>query len=83
MESIPDFDINSVRNEWESLKTSLIDYIACMTADYSSKAFWKNFLLLKQSLDSQYHDQHKNILLLVYIYLISPTNSTECERGVC
>jgi hypothetical protein len=81
--NFPGFDINSVRNEWESLKTSLIDFINCTTADCSSKMFWKNFLLLKQSLNSEYRDHHKNILSLVYIYLISPTNSTECERGVC
>lgn len=80
--NFPGFDDNSVRNEWESLKASLIDYIDCMPTNCSPETFWKNFLLLKQSSNSQYYEHHKNILLLFYIYLISPTNSTECERGV-
>ena len=77
------FDFTSVLNKWLSVKVSLIDYIKTVSHDYSPMEFWKNFLLLKQSVNSSYRHQHKKILLLMHIYLISPTNATECERGVC
>jgi hypothetical protein len=52
------FDSTAVRNEWESLKASLIDYIDCISPDYSPVTFWKNFINLKQSTNTSYRDQH-------------------------
>lgn len=77
------FDPNAVRNEWESLKASFIDYANNLPPNCSVKEFWKNLVKLKQSTNCFFDDQHKNILLLLNVYLISPTNSAECERGVC
>ncbi|CAF4940045.1 unnamed protein product, partial [Rotaria socialis] len=78
-----DFDFNSVRNEWESFKASLYDYVNSLSTDYPVKDFWKSFILQKQSINNVFCREFKNILLLLNVYLISPTNSTECERGVC
>ncbi|CAF4257995.1 unnamed protein product [Rotaria sp. Silwood2] len=40
------------------------------------------FIALKITTNSNFLSQHKNILLLLFnIYLISPTNSAECETG--
>ncbi len=77
------FDSTSVRNEWDSLKPALSDYVNTLPTDCAAKEFWKSFLLLKQTTNILFDDHHKNILLLLNIYLISPTNSAECERGVC
>ncbi|CAF2991799.1 unnamed protein product [Rotaria sp. Silwood2] len=76
-----DFDFNSVRNEWESLKASLYDYVNSLPTDYSVKDFWKSYILQKQLMNNGFYYEFKNILLLLNVYLISPTNSTECERG--
>ncbi|CAF2752095.1 unnamed protein product [Rotaria sp. Silwood2] len=75
------FDSTSVRNEWDSLKPALSNYINSLPSDYAVKEFWKSFILLKQTTNSLFNDQYKNIFLLLNIYLISPTNSVECERG--
>ena len=81
--NFPNFDSNGVRNEWESLKPVLSDFIQTSLSDCSDKLFWKNFIILKQSINNLFIEEYKNILLLLNIYLISPTNSAECERGVC
>ena len=77
------FDYTAVRNEWDSLKPALSDFINTLSINYSMKDFWKNFVLLKMTTTNLFNDQHKNILILLNVYLISPTNSAECERGVC
>ncbi|CAF3918967.1 unnamed protein product [Rotaria sp. Silwood1] len=77
----PNFDSNVVRNEWESLKQPLSDFANTFSTVQSTQTFWKDFIALKISTNSNFLSQHKNILLLLNIYLISPTNSAECERG--
>ena len=81
--NLPGFDCNSVRNEWESLKPIIFDYIQSFSSDPSQKLSWKNLINLKTSTNNLFIDEYKNILLLLNVYLISPTNSVECERGVC
>ena len=76
------FDHTSVGNEWESMKVSLHDYVNNLSTNNSVKMFWKNFILLKQSTISLFREQYKNISILLNVFLISPTNSAECERGV-
>jgi hypothetical protein len=82
-QNLPDFDCNLVRNEWESLKPIIFDYIQSFPSDLSEKLFWKNLITLKMSTNNLFIEEYKNILLLLNVYLISPTNSAECERGVC
>jgi hypothetical protein len=77
------FDFNFAHNEWDSIKPGLSDYVHNLSTDCAVKEFWKNFILLKQTTNTLFDQQYKNILLLLDIYLISPTNSAECERGVC
>ncbi len=36
---------------------------------------------LREAIDYTFRDRCKNILILLSIYLISPVNSAECERG--
>jgi hypothetical protein len=81
--NFPGFDYTVVRNEWDSLKPALSDFINTLSNSFLVKEFWKNFVLLKTTTNNLFPDQHKNILILLNIYLISPTNSVECERGVC
>lgn len=76
------FDSNAVRIEWESLKNPLKDFIDVFTRSNKEEKFWEQFLLYQKSVSSRFLDENKNILLLLSIYLISPTNSAECERGV-
>ena len=80
--NFPEFDSNAVRNEWESFKIPLTDYLRTFSSDASEKMFWKNFIMLKKSSNSLFLEEYKNILILLNIYLILPTNSVECERGV-
>jgi hypothetical protein len=75
------FDPHKVVTEWESLRPSLISYIPVDGKTSSRKLFWKNFILVQQSISISFTDDYKNILLLLNVYLISPTNSAECERG--
>ncbi|CAF1648070.1 unnamed protein product [Adineta ricciae] len=75
------FDSQKVATEWESLRPSLISYIAVDGKTCSRKLFWKEFILLQQSIHTNFINDYKNIILLLNIYLISPTNSAECERG--
>ena len=77
------FNSNAVRSEWESFKQPLSDYLNMSTINHSEKTFWQDFICLKQTVNSKFDDSHKNVLLLLGVYLISPTNSAECERGVC
>jgi hypothetical protein len=75
------FDPHKVVTEWESLRSSLISYIPLDGKTCSRKLFWKSFILVQQSISISFTDDYKNILLLVNVYLISRTNSAECERG--
>lgn len=79
---LPNFDSNRVMHEWTSLKTSLSEFIRHLSNDFSIKRFWKDFLIMKEREEHLFRQKHKNILVLMFIYLISPTNSGECERGV-
>lgn len=76
------FDPNAVLIEWESLKQSLSDFIDTFLSSKKDEPFWEHFLLYKRSISDRFLDENKNVLLLLCIYLISPTNSAECERGV-
>ena len=71
--------LHIVSTEWESLSPSLISYIAGEGKQHSRKLFWKEFLLLQQSLNFNFDSNYKNITLLVKIYWVSPTNSAACE----
>ncbi|CAF4004026.1 unnamed protein product [Rotaria sp. Silwood2] len=75
------FDFYAVQNEWELLKRSLSHFLGRSSATDLQETFWQQFLLLQQSINSQFLSENKNILFLLNIYLISPTNSAECERG--
>ena len=78
----PNFDSNIVRNEWKSFKQPLSDFANTFSTVQATQTFWKDFLALKLTANSSFLSRHKNILLLFSIYLISSTNSAECERGV-
>ena len=81
--NFPSFDCNIVRNEWESFKQPLHDFLDNVSINQFKNRFWKDFILLKTTTNSRFLSQYKNILLLLNVYLISPTNNAECERGVC
>lgn len=76
------FDSTAVIIEWESLKPGLSDFTNSLRTGQSMACFWKDFILFKQSINSLFNDEFKNILVLLDVYLVSPTNSAECERGV-
>jgi hypothetical protein len=69
------------RIEWEKIKVSLNEFVSNNQEKNSRRIFWKSFILWKEKIDSSFREQYKNILILLSIYLISPINSTECERG--
>ena len=75
------FDSHKAATEWESLRPSLISYISIDSKTDSRKLFWKEFTLLQRSISMNFDDDYKNVMLLVNVYLVSPTNSAECERG--
>ena len=77
------FDSESVRSEWEMLKPMLARFMNSSTAICSQGGFWQQFLSLNRSMNDEFLNENKNIHVLLSIYLISPTNSAECERGVC
>ena len=77
--SFPGFDCNVVRNEWECLKQPLHDFLDNVSINQFKNTFWKDFILLKTTTNSHFISQYKNILFLLNIYLISPTNNAECE----
>lgn len=76
------FDSNAVLIEWESLKQPLSHFVDVFPTSEPEETFWQKFIVFKSSISSQFIDGNKNVLLLLGIYLISPTNSAECERGV-
>ena len=80
-EQLPNFDPNHVQTEWELLKFIVISFMPIRSNNSSSAVFWKNLIELKQTTHPHFHGQYKNILMLLSVYLISPLNSAECERG--
>lgn len=80
--SLVGFDSNAVQIEWESLKQSLYNFIDISPTLEKDASFWQEFLLFKKSTTDRFLDDNKNVLCLLGIHLISPTNSAECERGV-
>lgn len=78
---LPSFDSAHVLIEWESLKPQIAAFILLPTNSRSPKYFWKEFIQLKQTTHDGFTEKFENILILISIYLISPTNSAECERG--
>ncbi|CAF0982909.1 unnamed protein product [Rotaria sp. Silwood1] len=75
------FNMNKCRNEWETLKISLSDFVRIKEQQKSRRIFWKSFISWKEAINDSFHEQYKNILILLSIYLISPLNSAEYERG--
>ena len=78
---LPSFDSAHVPMEWESLKPLIATFIQIPTNSRSPRGFWKEFIQLKHATHERFIHQFENILILISIYLISPTNSAECERG--
>ena len=78
----PGFDSNAVIHEWESIKQCVSEFINNSSSVATEPLFWKTFIGLKQAIDNNFVHQYKNILILLNIYLIAPTNSAEYERGV-
>ena len=76
------FDSDAATSEWQSLKPGLSDFTNHLRTGQSMDRFWKDFIMLKQSTNILFNNQFKNILILLGVYLIAPTNSVECERGV-
>ncbi|CAF1424337.1 unnamed protein product, partial [Rotaria sordida] len=77
----PGLDTDAVRSEWEILKPSLSEFLDRPSSIDLKETFWQQFLLLKQATNSRFLEENKNLLALLSIYLIMPTNSVECERG--
>ncbi|CAF4981731.1 unnamed protein product, partial [Rotaria sp. Silwood1] len=77
----PGLDTDAVRSEWETLKPSLCEFLDSPSSIDLKETFWQQFLLLKQAINSRFLEENKNLLALLSIYLIVPTNSVECERG--
>lgn len=75
------FDMNQCKIEWEKMKISLSEFAFNNKLKNSRKVFWKSFFLWKEAIDSSFYKHYENILILLSIYLISPINSAECERG--
>ena len=67
--------------EWEKLKIPLSEFVSDNREKNSRRTFWKCFILWKTSIDHSFHESYKNMLILLSIFLISPLNSAECERG--
>jgi len=75
------FNMERCRIEWEEIKVSLNEFVSNNQEKNSRRIFWKSFILWKETIESSFREQYKNILILLSIYLISPINSAECERG--
>ena len=75
------FNMEQCRMEWEKIKVSLSEFVSNNQEKNSRRTFWKSFVLWKEALNNCFHEQYKNILILLSIYLISPLSSSECERG--
>ncbi|CAF1919155.1 unnamed protein product [Rotaria magnacalcarata] len=78
--NLPSFDATAVQAEWELIKIPLAEYLKTSVGQ-TRKYFWKSFILLKESVNEQFAEQFKNILMLLSVYLLSASNSAECERG--
>ena len=78
--NLPLFDKTAVQAEWELIKISLAEFLKSSLI-HARKTFWKAFVLLKQSTNEHFVKQYENILALLSIYLLSASNSAECERG--
>jgi hypothetical protein len=79
--SLVGFDSLNVINEWESMRPSLASYISMEGRKCPRKEFWKEFIVVQQVICNSFIDDYRNVMLLMNTYLISPTNSAECERG--
>ena len=75
------FNMEQCRIEWEKIKVSLNEFVSNNQEKNSRRIFWKSFILWKETIESSFREQYKNIFILLSIYLISPINSAECERG--
>jgi hypothetical protein len=80
-EKFPDFNAANVHVEWESFKPLLINFISIQTDNTPPATFWRTFIQLKLVTHEQFAEKFKNILILLGIFLISPLNAAECERG--
>ncbi|CAM4777001.1 unnamed protein product [Rotaria magnacalcarata] len=78
--NLPSFDQTAVQAEWELIKIPLAEYLKTSITQ-KRKHFWKSFILFKQTVNEQFSEQFKNILVLLSIYLLSASNTAECERG--
>ncbi|CAF3395313.1 unnamed protein product [Rotaria socialis] len=68
-------------NEWENFKISLSEFVYVNQYQKSRRIFWKFFISWKEAIDHCFRSRFQNFLILLSIYLISPLNSAECERG--
>jgi hypothetical protein len=75
------FDKNQCMIEWEKFKISLSEFAFNNREKTSRRQFWKFFIVWKEATDDSFHERYKNVLILLSVYLISPINSAECERG--
>ncbi|CAF3750395.1 unnamed protein product [Rotaria socialis] len=80
-QDFPGIDTKAVGSEWEKLKPPLSEFMDRSSSKNLQETFWQQFLLLKQSVNSRFLEENTNLLALLSIYLIAPTNSTECDRG--
>jgi hypothetical protein len=80
-QNLKGFDIDQCKSEWENIKIALSEFTFNNQEKTSRRIFWKFFILWKEALDDSFHERYKNILILLSVYLISPLNSAECERG--
>ncbi|CAF1426981.1 unnamed protein product [Rotaria magnacalcarata] len=80
-QNLSGFDSKNVQMEWESFKPLMVNFIGNKFSNASPAKFWKNFIELKTTTNERFSEEFKNILILLSIYLISPLNSAECERG--
>ncbi|CAF4770529.1 unnamed protein product [Rotaria socialis] len=79
--NLSDFNMSQCRSEWEIIKISLSEFVSNNQQQNSRRKFWKSFIIWKEATDDSFRGRFKNVLTLLSIYLISPINSCECERG--
>ncbi|CAF4458620.1 unnamed protein product [Rotaria socialis] len=75
------FNMEKCHNEWENFKISLSEFVYVNQYQKSRRIFWKSFISWKEAIDHCFRSRFQNFLILLSIYLISPLNSAECERG--
>ena len=73
-QNFPGFDTKTVQSEWEKLKPSMSDFLDRSSSNDLQETFWKQFLLLQQPVNSRFLEENSNLLVLLNIYLIAPTN---------